>query len=60
MSKPDIQKMIEASIINEGSDGQRTSNMPLLLPFPEDWNANTVSPALARFKYSWELLSGRL
>jgi hypothetical protein len=25
-----------------------------LLPFPEDWTPPTVSPALARFKNSWE------
>jgi hypothetical protein len=24
------------------------------LPFPEDWNPPAVSPALARFKHSWE------
>lgn len=23
-------------------------------PFPEDWNPPSVSPALARFKHSWE------
>jgi hypothetical protein len=56
VSKPDIQRMIDASAINEGSDGQVVSNMPSVLPFPEDWNPSTVSPALARFKYSWELL----
>jgi hypothetical protein len=25
-----------------------------MLPFPEDWTPPTVSPALARFKNSWE------
>ena len=24
------------------------------LPFPEDWNPPAVSPAIARFKHSWE------
>ncbi|TFY67068.1 hypothetical protein EVJ58_g1864 [Rhodofomes roseus] len=26
----------------------------VLLPFPDDWNPETVSPALVRFKHSWE------
>jgi hypothetical protein len=28
--------------------------MGQILPFPEDWAPPTVSPALARFKNSWE------
>lgn len=34
----------------------RAKNEPqrVFLPFPEEWNPPTVSPALARFKHSWE------
>jgi hypothetical protein len=30
-------------------------HIPGILPYPEDWNPPTVSPALARFKRSWEV-----
>jgi len=32
----------------------RARNGDSVFPFPEDWNPPTVSPALARFKHSWE------
>ncbi|EKM58945.1 uncharacterized protein PHACADRAFT_25094 [Phanerochaete carnosa HHB-10118-sp] len=33
----------------------RSRNGGSVFPFPEDWNPPTVSPALSRFKHSWEL-----
>ncbi|KAI0059345.1 hypothetical protein BV25DRAFT_1860623 [Artomyces pyxidatus] len=50
VSRPDIQRMIDACVTvkDDGDHG------PVRLPFPEDWNPPHVSPALARFKYSWE------
>ena len=32
----------------------RSKNGGTVFPFPEDWNPPTVSPALSRFKQSWE------
>lgn len=32
----------------------RARNGGSVFPFPEDWNPPSVSPALARFKHSWE------
>lgn len=32
----------------------RPRNGDSVFPFPEDWNPPSVSPALARFKHSWE------
>jgi hypothetical protein len=46
--------MIDASAINEEQSVRDNSGVAAVLPFPEDWNPMTVSPALARFKYSWE------
>ena len=64
VSKPDVQRMIDAwAIDNEAvslesiaqrSAGGRSASI-WMLPFPEDWNPPMVSPALARFKRSWEL-----
>lgn len=34
--------------------GAAPSSMPVTLPFPEDWTPPLVSPALVRFKHSWE------
>jgi hypothetical protein len=39
--------MIDACLRSEGN--------PTVLPFPEEWNPPVVSPALMRFKYSWEM-----
>lgn len=64
VSRPDIQRMIDAyNLDNEilsfdspggRSAGGRSASM-WMLPFPEDWNPPLVSPALARFKRSWEM-----
>jgi hypothetical protein len=82
VSRPDIQRMIDAYIVGMSWDNVATSadagrpsgnyagmlsprpptgpgaqamvSMPPTLPFPEDWNPPAVSPALARFKVSWE------
>jgi hypothetical protein len=76
VSRPDIQRMIDATKGNDGedrgmgawaADGGTTMGTGItsgtgvvlgatgqLLPFPEDWTPPTVSPALARFKNSWE------
>lgn len=67
VSKPEIQRLIDAcgyfahdpsvdAVIASGfatpTAGQKT--LALGLPYPEEWNPPTVSPALARFKLSWE------
>ncbi|KAH9928875.1 uncharacterized protein B0H18DRAFT_232692 [Fomitopsis serialis] len=64
VSKPDVRRMIDASISNafhiptlyqSASRGRSAPHAhTVLLPFPEDWNPETVSPALVRFKHSWE------
>lgn len=37
-------------------NGGKVEPQRVFLPFPEEWNPPTVSPALARFKSSWEQL----
>ena len=37
-----------------GPGAQALAPIPVSLPFPEDWSPPAVSPALARFKNSWE------
>lgn len=64
LSKPDVRRMIDASGSNAfhlPSYYQSPSRPVLrsvppttLLPFPDEWNPDTVSPALLRFKHSWE------
>lgn len=72
VSKPDIQRMIDASARGRGFawdfhilDSMRPGNTqvpgttpnvaaPTPLPFPDDWTPSLVSPALIRFKHSWE------
>lgn len=34
--------------------GARNRNGGTVFPFPDDWNPPSVSPALSRFKQSWE------
>ncbi|PCH41740.1 hypothetical protein WOLCODRAFT_132098 [Wolfiporia cocos MD-104 SS10] len=67
LSRPDVQRMIDACAPSRegGSDEQSAGGtlrghvLPhrhtVLLPFPEEWNPPYVSPALVRFKHSWEL-----
>ena len=64
LSKPDVRRMIDASGPNAFhiptlyQSPSRSRPVPLshptLLPFPDEWNPETVSPALVRFKNSWE------
>lgn len=52
-----MQRIIESSRPSKLSTAsRRTINnaAPQVLPFPEDWTPPAVSPALARFKNSWE------
>ncbi|GBE85243.1 hypothetical protein SCP_0704300 [Sparassis crispa] len=64
VSKPDIQRMINACTPDESSGATPTDGGSLLrpicrpslpLPATEDWNPPMVSPALVRFKHSWEI-----
>ncbi|KZT13264.1 uncharacterized protein LAESUDRAFT_669722 [Laetiporus sulphureus 93-53] len=64
LSKPDVQRMIDNRLTARdcalaGAPAAHGRAMPrgrdVILPFPEDWNPPSVSPALARFKHSWEL-----
>lgn len=53
VSRPEIQRIIDAC------EGGETENVQgrvraVGLPFPEEWVPPNVSPALARFKRSWE------
>ncbi|KAJ7579200.1 hypothetical protein C8J56DRAFT_868211 [Mycena floridula] len=53
VSKPDIQRMIDAAI--QQQSGATTGPFAEMgLPLPEDWTPDLVSPALVRFKHSWE------
>lgn len=67
VSKPEIQRLIDAcgdfahdpsidAAIATGFATPTTAQKPLAqgIPYPEEWNPPTVSPALARFKISWE------
>ncbi|THH17593.1 hypothetical protein EW146_g3262 [Bondarzewia mesenterica] len=65
VSRPDIERMIDACMLPEegeqlgttGTTTPRTAEMHARnerLPFPEEWNPPMVSPALVRFKQSWE------
>lgn len=67
VSKPEIERLIDAcghfahdpSVDAAIATGFATPNggqksLVLGLPYPEEWNPPTVSPALARFKISWE------
>ncbi|CCM04950.1 uncharacterized protein FIBRA_07147 [Fibroporia radiculosa] len=70
LSRPDVQRMIDAhfrepafATAHERGMSEAASlrgravphSHGVLLPFPEDWNPPAVSPALVRFKHSWEL-----
>ncbi|KZT74619.1 hypothetical protein DAEQUDRAFT_201826 [Daedalea quercina L-15889] len=64
VSKPDVRRMIDASLSDAFhipalyQSASRSRSAPhahtVLLPFPDEWNPDTVSPALVRFKHSWE------
>ena len=53
VSRPEIQRIIDAveAVETENLQGQSRT---VRLPFPEEWVPPNVSPALARFKRSWE------
>ncbi|KAH9950174.1 hypothetical protein B0H21DRAFT_776957 [Amylocystis lapponica] len=62
VSKPDVQRIIDACAPAQSAESMtersgigpsRHATMPL--PFPGEWNPPQVSPALVRFKYSWEM-----
>jgi hypothetical protein len=52
VSRPEIQRIIDACE-SVGTESAQNS-MGFVLPFPEEWVPPNVSPALARFKRSWE------
>ena len=57
VSRNDMQRMIESNRPSKLSTANRRgidNAAPQVLPFPEDWTPPAVSPALARFKNSWE------
>ncbi|PIL36424.1 hypothetical protein GSI_00112 [Ganoderma sinense ZZ0214-1] len=67
LSKPEIERLIDAcgdfahdpsvdAFIAAGFTTPTNNAKPLPngLPYPEEWTPPTVSPALARFKISWE------
>lgn len=57
VSRNDMQRIIESnrpSKLPTASDRATNNVVPPVLPFPEDWTPPAVSPALARFKNSWE------
>jgi hypothetical protein len=45
---------LSPSIASAGHLGVTVSAHPYTLPFPDDWSPPVVSPALIRFKHSWE------
>jgi hypothetical protein len=51
VSRPEIQRITDA-YESVGMASNLTTR--IVLPFPEDWVPPNVSPALARFKRSWE------
>jgi hypothetical protein len=53
VSRPEIQRIIDACEGVETQDVQGRTRT-VRLPFPEEWVPPNVSPALARFKRSWE------
>src|SRR5712671_5329585 len=53
VSRPEIQRIIDACEAVETENG-RNRRGNIVLPFSEEWVPPNVSPALARFKHSWE------
>ena len=53
VSRPEIQRILDTVEAVETEYVQGRSRT-VGLPFPEEWVPPTVSPALARFKRSWE------
>ncbi|KAI0287228.1 hypothetical protein BC826DRAFT_1045778 [Russula brevipes] len=56
----DAARIIDACELGTESVPSRNGRGVVILPFPEEWVPPNVSPALARFKRSWENFSGRL
>ncbi|KAI0246780.1 hypothetical protein BJV78DRAFT_1286112 [Lactifluus subvellereus] len=53
VSRPEIQRIIDACEA-VGTENVQNGTPGIVLPFPEEWVPPNVSPALARFKRSWE------
>ena len=53
VSRPEIQRIIDACE-SVGTENVQNGTTGIVLPFPEEWVPPNVSPALARFKLSWE------
>jgi len=53
VSRPEIQRIIDACE-GVGTEDVQGRTRTVRLPFPEEWVPPNVSPALARFKRSWE------
>ncbi|TFY76837.1 hypothetical protein EWM64_g7176 [Hericium alpestre] len=53
VSRPEVQRMIDACFPRDVG-ATRGHGHGHALPFPEEWNPPTVSPALVRFRHSWE------
>ena len=53
VSRPEIQRITDA-YESVGTASVQNLTSRIVLPFPEDWVPPNVSPALARFKRSWE------
>ncbi|KAJ7755177.1 hypothetical protein B0H16DRAFT_1372162 [Mycena metata] len=75
VSRPDIERMIDAGIGGDSLEmyspptasareslamSRTPSGTHIPLPFPEEWTPAVVSPALVRFKHSWEDFIGSL
>ncbi|KAJ6579566.1 hypothetical protein DFH09DRAFT_1146919 [Mycena vulgaris] len=72
VSRPDIERMISAGMGGElytasareslvvSARAPTLSVLNIPLPFPDEWTPAVVSPALIRFKHSWEDFIGAL
>ncbi|KAH9962450.1 hypothetical protein BC827DRAFT_1130505 [Russula dissimulans] len=54
VSRPEMQRVIDACEDVE-IETVHSPRGNIVLPFPEEWVPPNVSPALARFKHSWEI-----
>jgi hypothetical protein len=56
VSRPEIQRILDTveAVETEYVQGLQGRTRTVGLPFPEEWVPPNVSPALARFKRSWE------
>lgn len=58
VSRPDIHRISDLCAPLEAAEAaqwlQAGQGAAVRLPYPDDWTPPVVSPALARFKFSWE------